>query len=118
MPRPIPEEQDTYSSPYDQWLQHPAIGISRDCFCRSYDDTPPTQPYAEDPEYQSGRAYAGGGTAGWPMQPDCRPVRGKVPGPVNHLLCATHGHVLDVNARIIIANSLAEYKKRWPRKGA
>jgi hypothetical protein len=48
------------------------------------------------------------------MQPDCYPVHGKVPGPQNHLLCSTHGHVLDVSAKVIIANSVDEYKKRYP----
>ena len=60
-----------------------------------YDDSAP-------PTYE-GRQQA--------MQPDCRPVRGKVPGPANHLLCSTHGHVLDVSAKSIIANSVAEYVK-------
>jgi len=51
------------------------------------------------------------------MQPDCKPVRGKVPGPANHLLCDTHKHVLDVTAKVIIADSLEEYKKTHPAGG-
>jgi len=51
------------------------------------------------------------------MQTDCYPVHGKVPGPKNHLLCSTHGHVLDVTAGTIIAESVAEYMKRYPKKG-
>lgn len=45
-----------------------------------------------------------------PMAPDCEPVKGKVRGPANHMLCTTHGHILDVNARMVIARNLAEYK--------
>jgi len=43
---------------------------------------------------------------GQPMQPDCKPVHGKVPGPANHLLCSTHGHVVDVSTYKIIAYSV------------
>jgi hypothetical protein len=46
-----------------------------------------------------------------PMSPDCKPVHGKVTGPDNHMLCGTHGHVLDTKSRMIIAHSLDEYKK-------
>jgi hypothetical protein len=45
-----------------------------------------------------------------PMAPDCEPVKGKVRGPVNHMLCITHGHVVDITARMVIARNLAEYK--------
>jgi hypothetical protein len=45
-----------------------------------------------------------------PMLPDCKPIKGKVPGPAHHLLCATHGHVLDVKNEKIIALSLEQYK--------
>jgi hypothetical protein len=46
------------------------------------------------------------------MLPDCKPVKGKVPGPKHHLLCAAHGHVLDIKARKIIAISLEQYKSQ------
>jgi hypothetical protein len=45
-----------------------------------------------------------------PMLPDCKLIKGKVPGPAHHLLCATHGHVLDVKNKKIIALSLEQYK--------
>src|SRR5262245_44837977 len=35
------------------------------------------------------------------MLPDCMPVKGKVPGPANHLYCCKHHHVVDVTARLI-----------------
>jgi hypothetical protein len=44
------------------------------------------------------------------MLPDCKPVKGKVPGPAQHLLCATHGHILDIRENKIIAISLEQYK--------
>ena len=50
-----------------------------------------------------------------PMAPDCEIVRGKVPGPANHALCGTHGHILDTTARTVIAHDLDEYK-RQPRR--
>ena len=46
-----------------------------------------------------------------PMKADCKPVHGKVPGPAEHLLCSTHGHVVDIKAKQIIAKNLDEYKK-------
>jgi hypothetical protein len=49
-----------------------------------------------------------------PMLPDCHTVHGKVPGPENHLLCTTHNHVVDVDAKTIIAHSLEEYMKAHP----
>jgi hypothetical protein len=54
-----------------------------------------------------------GGDSG-PMLADCRPVHGHVPGPASHLLCETHGHILDINAKQIIAASLDDYKARFP----
>jgi len=45
-----------------------------------------------------------------PMLPDCKPIKGKVPGPAHHLLCEVHGHVLDVKQKTIIALSLEQYK--------
>ncbi len=48
------------------------------------------------------------------MQPDCEIVRGKVPGPKHHVLCATHGHILDEKAATIIAADLEEYKRKFP----
>jgi hypothetical protein len=49
---------------------------------------------------------------GNPMLPDCKPVKGKVPGPAQHLLCATHGHILDIKEKKIIAISLEQYKSQ------
>lgn len=46
------------------------------------------------------------------MLPDCKPVKGKVPGPAEHLLCATHGHVVDVKEKKIIAVNLDQYKSK------
>ncbi|MGD0431229.1 MAG: hypothetical protein ABSA58_09065, partial [Acetobacteraceae bacterium] len=46
------------------------------------------------------------------MLPDCKPVKGKVPGPAEHLLCATHGHVLDIKEKKIIAISLEQDKSQ------
>jgi hypothetical protein len=50
-----------------------------------------------------------------PMARDCEPVPGKVPGPANHVLCGTHGHILDASAGMIIAHDLEEYKKQFRR---
>ncbi|MEJ0046930.1 MAG: hypothetical protein WDN04_13050 [Rhodospirillales bacterium] len=69
---------------------------------------------------EAGPAGSGAGTSGHAnghanaMQPDCQIVRGKVPGPVNHVLCGTHQHILDTTAKTIIAKDLAEYKKKFP----
>jgi hypothetical protein len=52
-----------------------------------------------------------GGANSGPIAPDCRPVHGFVSGPAEHLLCQTHGHVLDVRAGQIIAGSLDEYRQ-------
>jgi hypothetical protein len=52
------------------------------------------------------------------MLPDCKPIKGKVPGPAEHLLCATHGHVLDVKAKKIIATTLDQYKAQGLGKQA
>jgi outer membrane protein OmpA-like peptidoglycan-associated protein len=50
-----------------------------------------------------------------PMAPDCEIVLGQVPGPANHVLCGTHGHILDTTAKAVIAHDLDEYKKQ-PRR--
>jgi hypothetical protein len=50
-----------------------------------------------------------------PMALDCESVPGKVPGPANHVLCGTHGHILDTTARTVIAHDLDEYKKQFRR---
>jgi hypothetical protein len=47
-----------------------------------------------------------------PMQADCKVVHNRVPGPENHLLCATHGHIVDTQSRTIIARDLEDYLKR------
>ncbi len=55
------------------------------------------------------QAFTPGAVDG-PMAADCKPVRGQVLGPAEHVLCGTHGHILDVKAKQIIAASLADYK--------
>ncbi len=50
-----------------------------------------------------------------PMARDCEPVLGKVAGPANHVLCETHGHILDTSAKMVIAHDLDEYKKQFRR---
>jgi hypothetical protein len=51
------------------------------------------------------------GAASGAMGPDCNPVRGHVPGPAEHLLCQTHGHIVDISTGQIIAASLETYKR-------
>jgi hypothetical protein len=51
-----------------------------------------------------------------PMLPDCTPVKGKVPGPAEHLMCSKHGHVVDISTKKIIARTLDDYKK-GPKPG-
>jgi outer membrane protein OmpA-like peptidoglycan-associated protein len=47
-----------------------------------------------------------------PVAPDCDVVKGQVPtGPANHVLCGTHGHILDISAKMVIAHDLEEYKR-------
>jgi hypothetical protein len=43
-----------------------------------------------------------------PLEADCKPEHGYVPGPKNYLLCATHGHVIDTNQGAIIAEGTAD----------
>lgn len=50
-----------------------------------------------------------------PMLADCSPERDKVPGPANHLLCRTHGHVVDIATKQVIAWSVKDYIRRHPR---
>jgi hypothetical protein len=69
----------------------------------------------------SPKASGGGGNKPAPnntMQADCKVVRGKVPGPANHVLCGTHGHILDLGSKTIIAGSLEEYKKTYGKGGS
>src|SRR5579864_3954127 len=47
-----------------------------------------------------------------PLEADCKPEHGYVPGPKNYLLCATHGHVVDTDQGTIIAESVAAYLKQ------
>jgi hypothetical protein len=49
-----------------------------------------------------------------PMQPDCVPDPGKIDGPKDHVLCKTHGHVLNLRTKMIIANTPAQYTVRHP----
>jgi hypothetical protein len=88
---------------------------------QGYDDQPPQQPeQPESPEYEEGgdgnspeqqQAGYGKGGRGQQMGKDCKPVRGKCPGPANHVLCGTHGHVLDTAIGMIIADSVDDYVK-------
>ncbi len=57
-------------------------------------------------------AAASGADGLGPMLPDCKVVHGRVPGPRHHVLCTTHGHVVDEQKRMIIAPTLAEYIAR------
>ena len=57
-------------------------------------------------------AAAGQGKPGDAMLPDCKPVKGKVPGPPEHLLCSAHGHVVDIKLKKIVASSIEEYKSK------
>src|SRR5262249_21164737 len=86
---------------------------------QGYADQPPQQPeQPESPEYEEGgegdspeqqQAAYGKGGRGQQMGKDCKPVRGKCPGPANHVLCGTHGHVLDTAIGMIIADSVDDY---------
>ncbi len=64
-----------------------------------------------------GKGPPGSGGAGQPMLPDCKIVRGKVPGPANHVLCAIHNHVVDIGNHTIIAESIEQYKKTYGKGG-
>src|SRR5262249_22139403 len=78
------------------------------------------------PKAKGGGAKGGGaGAPGWDrgqpgsnMLPDCKIVRGKVPGPANHVLCATHGHVVDIATKTVLASSLEQYKKMYGPGGS
>jgi hypothetical protein len=50
------------------------------------------------------------------MLADCAPESGKLQGPAHHVLCRTHGHVLDTKAKKVIAYSPADYRKRFAPK--
>src|SRR5580765_2886764 len=58
------------------------------------------------------------GQPGGDMLPDCKIVRGKVPGPANHVLCATHGHVVDIGTKTVLASSLEQYKRMYGPGGS
>jgi hypothetical protein len=48
------------------------------------------------------------------MKPDCKPVAGKLPGlPANIQLCATHGEVLDIKAKLIIGKNERDFEMKW-----
>jgi hypothetical protein len=47
-----------------------------------------------------------------PVEADCKPQHGYVPGAKNYLLCATHGHVIDTDQGMIIAPSVAAFLKQ------
>jgi hypothetical protein len=50
------------------------------------------------------------------MLADCVPESGKLSGPAHHVLCRTHGHVLDLKAKKVIAWSPVDYRKRFSPK--
>jgi hypothetical protein len=52
-----------------------------------------------------------------PMQPDCKVVRGQVPGPDNFVLCAMHGHILDIDKEVIVAHNLKDFEAQHPEYG-
>jgi hypothetical protein len=52
------------------------------------------------------------------MLADCAAEHGKLKGPAHHVLCRTHGHVLDTKAKKVIAYSPADYRKRFAPKKA
>jgi hypothetical protein len=62
---------------------------------------------AQHPEYQK---------LPMDMLEDCAAERGKLKGPAHHVLCSTHGHVLDIKAKKVIAYSTADYRKRFAPK--
>jgi len=84
---------------------HAAGGELRKAKDDAFGDGPSSKPYAER-QHDSSR-----------MGPECKVVRGKVPGPANHVLCGTHGHILDLGNKTIIAGSLEEYKKTYAKSG-
>jgi hypothetical protein len=45
-------------------------------------------------------------------------VKGVVPGPAEHLLCKTHGHIINVKTGEIVATSLDDYERRGAAKAA
>ncbi|HEY1505903.1 MAG TPA: hypothetical protein VGF92_16475 [Stellaceae bacterium] len=63
---------------------------------------------------KAGAAAGATGDLPQPMQADCAVVHGKVPGPKNHLLCAKHGHIVDIDTKTIIAHSVSDYQKQHP----
>jgi hypothetical protein len=69
-------------------------------------------------EVSAGGAGGGAASALGPMQPDCKVKRGMVPGPKHHVYCSTHQHVLDEQAKMVIAVSLDDYKKRYGHAAA
>jgi hypothetical protein len=48
------------------------------------------------------------------MQLDCKLKPNHVAGPKNHVLCGTHGHVIDTTDGMIRWNSVAEYDAAFP----
>ena len=46
-----------------------------------------------------------------PMDVDCEAGVRAAGGPPNHVVCRTHGHILDMTTRTVIAHDLEEYKK-------
>jgi hypothetical protein len=52
-----------------------------------------------------------------PMEHDCKIVRGRVPGPKNFVLCATHKHILDTDKKQIIAEDVNAFNAAHPEFG-
>jgi hypothetical protein len=52
-----------------------------------------------------------------PMEHDCKVVHGRVPGPKNFVLCATHKHILDTDKKQIIAEDLNAFNAAHPELG-
>jgi hypothetical protein len=74
-------------------------------------DQPEDHQEPEAPEHD--RADTNTDTLPRPMEPDCKVIRGKVPGPANHVMCSKHGHILDIAAKQIIAADLSDYQQRY-----
>jgi len=49
-----------------------------------------------------------------PKAANCELDHGKLRGPANHVLCKTHGHVIDTDFDMVIAHSAEEYRASHP----
>jgi len=102
-----------------EWLAR--LGVDRKSLARASGSTAAATPRGKveigEPEFRPPKPAPAAAADLGAMRPDCRIVRGKVPGPKHHVLCATHRHVVDEQARKVIATDLDDYKKRFPAGG-